>query len=67
MAAKIINGRAVSDEILEDLARQVADLQATGWPSKLVSIRAGENPAVDLYVRNQKRKAKRPESLSRKS
>jgi len=57
MVAKVIDGRVVADEILADVARQVAELKAFGWPPKLVSIRVGENPAVELYIRNQKRKA----------
>ena len=59
MGARILDGRAISDEIFDDVAGQVAELTAGGWPPKLISIRIGENPAVDLYIRNQKRKAER--------
>ena len=59
MAARIIDGRVISDEILDEVAKQVADLRYAGWPPRLISIRVGENPAVDLYIRNQRRKAER--------
>lgn len=57
MVAEIIDGRAISTEIFDCLAEQVGELKAAGWPAKLVSIRIGENPSVDLYIRNQRRKA----------
>ena len=52
-----IHGRALSDKILGGVAKEVAELKNNGWPPKLVSIKVGENPAVDLYIRNQRRKA----------
>jgi methylenetetrahydrofolate dehydrogenase (NADP+)/methenyltetrahydrofolate cyclohydrolase len=52
-----IYGRALSDQILSGVANDVAELKSNGWPPKLVSIKVGENPSVDLYIRNQRRKA----------
>jgi methylenetetrahydrofolate dehydrogenase (NADP+)/methenyltetrahydrofolate cyclohydrolase len=52
-----IDGRALSDQILSGVANDVAELKNNGWPPKLVSVKIGENPAVDLYIRNQRRKA----------
>lgn len=54
-----INGRALADEILTGVARDVRELTGSGWAPKLMSIRVGENPAVELYVRNQKRHAEK--------
>ena len=52
-----IYGRELSDQILSGVANDVAELKSNGWPPKLVSIKVGENPSVDLYIRNQRRKA----------
>lgn len=52
-----IKGRAVAERILDGVASEVASLSNSGWSPKLVSIRVGENSAVDLYIRNQRRKA----------
>ncbi len=59
MSAKILDGKIISDEILDEVADDVERLKSEGWLPKLVSIKIGENPAVDLYVRNQKRKAEK--------
>jgi methylenetetrahydrofolate dehydrogenase (NADP+)/methenyltetrahydrofolate cyclohydrolase len=57
MNAKILDGRVIGNEILEDVSSKVVELNANGWTPKLVSIKVGENPAVDLYIRNQRMKA----------
>ncbi|MGH1350644.1 MAG: bifunctional 5,10-methylenetetrahydrofolate dehydrogenase/5,10-methenyltetrahydrofolate cyclohydrolase [Methyloligellaceae bacterium] len=54
-----INGRAVATDMLSEIAGQVEQLKNSGWSPKLVSIKIGDNPAVDLYVRNQKRNAEK--------
>jgi len=40
-------------------AEAVASLVAVGWQPRLVSIRVGVDPAVDLYIRNQERAARK--------
>ena len=57
MSAKLLDGRAVCDEILSGVAARVEDLKGSGWTPRLVSIKVGDNPAVELYIRNQRRKA----------
>lgn len=57
MGARILNGNELSREILEKVKSDVEELEYLGWPLRLVSIKIGNNPAIDLYVRNQKRKA----------
>lgn len=54
-----IDGRALAREILGDVALRVQELTRSGWAPKLMSIRVGEDPAVDLYIRNQKRDAEK--------
>jgi methylenetetrahydrofolate dehydrogenase (NADP+)/methenyltetrahydrofolate cyclohydrolase len=57
MSAIILDGKAIGAEILADVSKQVAELTASRWAPKLISIKIGENPAVDLYIRNQRIKA----------
>lgn len=52
-----IDGRAVAEKILEFVRADVAALKKEHWSPTLVSIKIGDNPAVDRYVRNQKRNA----------
>ena len=50
-------GRPVANQIIADVREQAAELAAQGWQAKLVSITVGDTSAVELYVRNQKRRA----------
>ena len=52
-----IDGKVVADEILQRVAIDVDALKQDGWAPPLVSIRIGDNSAVDRYVRNQQRNA----------
>ena len=55
--SKIIDGKKVAATLLQSVQDEVSELSQSGWPPKLISIKIGDNSAVDLYVRNQKRKA----------
>ena len=59
MSARLLDGKAVASDILDGVASDVAALKESGWPPRLVSVKVGEDPAVDLYVRNQRRNAMR--------
>ena len=54
-----INGREVAAQMHARTAEAVASLAAVGWQPRLVSIRVGVDPAVDLYIRNQERAARK--------
>ncbi len=54
-----IVGREVADEMLEKIRTNVGALKKENWFPKLVSIKIGSNPSVDLYIRNQKRNAEK--------
>ncbi len=54
-----IDGRAVADRMIEFIRSEVTTLNKAHCHPKLVSIRVGDNPAVDRYIRNQKRNADR--------
>ncbi len=54
-----INGREVAAQMHARTAEEVASLVAVGWQPRLVSIRVGVDPAVDLYIRNQERAARK--------
>lgn len=53
MAAKIIDGKAISAKIKEEMKREVAELRGTGIFPGLAVILVGENPASVVYVRNK--------------
>ena len=50
MAAQIIDGKAISAKIKEEMKREVAELRGTGIFPGLAVILVGENPASKLYV-----------------
>ena len=54
-----INGKAVASAILSQVSIDVSGLQSSGWQPRLVSIRIGEHPSADLYIRNQERAAQK--------
>ncbi len=56
MPAKIIDGKAVSSEIKDQLKAKVEQLQAKGKVPGLAAVLVGDNPASEVYV-NMKAKA----------
>ena len=59
MSANILDGKEIAREILEEVSAEVSELKTSGWDPKLISIKVGENPAVDIYIRNQRLKAEK--------
>jgi len=59
MTNKELNGRAIAADMQLKIAEDVKKLKGAGWTPKLVSIKIGEDPAVELYIRNQRRNAER--------
>ena len=57
MIANILDGKAIARDILDEVSSKVLELKTSGWDPKLISIKVGENPAIDLYIRNQRLKA----------
>ena len=57
MSANILVGKQIDKDIIEDVSVKVSELKLSGWDPKLISIKVGTNPAVDLYIRNQRLKA----------
>lgn len=55
MTAKIIDGKAIAQEIRADLAKQVAQLTAQGNTPGLTVVLVGDNPASKVYVRSKQR------------
>ncbi|MBM3731992.1 MAG: bifunctional 5,10-methylenetetrahydrofolate dehydrogenase/5,10-methenyltetrahydrofolate cyclohydrolase [Acidimicrobiia bacterium] len=54
---KHLDGRVLAQRILDESIAAVGDLKSSGWATKIVSVTIGAVPAVDLYVRNQRRAA----------
>ena len=48
MSANILDGKQIAKDILEDVSGKVSELKLSGWDPKLISIKVGTNPAVDL-------------------
>jgi methylenetetrahydrofolate dehydrogenase (NADP+)/methenyltetrahydrofolate cyclohydrolase len=55
MSAKIIDGKALSATIRDDVAKEVAALKSQNKPVRLVAILVGDNSAAKVYAENQKR------------
>jgi methylenetetrahydrofolate dehydrogenase (NADP+)/methenyltetrahydrofolate cyclohydrolase len=56
---RLLDGRALRDRILDDVAQRVRQAEATGTIGRLVSISVGEHSEAAVYVRGQATAAKR--------
>ena len=54
-----IDGKAVAATMLAEVTAGVQDLVAANWQPRLISIRVGDDSAVNLYIRNQQRSAQK--------
>jgi methylenetetrahydrofolate dehydrogenase (NADP+)/methenyltetrahydrofolate cyclohydrolase len=50
LAARILNGNAIRDQIYGELAGEIASLQSAGIKPGLAAVLVGDNPASKLYV-----------------
>ena len=53
MAARILNGNAIRDQIYGELAGEIASLGAAGIKPGLAAVLVGDNPASKLYVNSK--------------
>ena len=53
MAATILDGNKIRDEIQSELLQQIADLKRMGVTPGLAAVLVGENPASQIYVRSK--------------
>lgn len=58
MAANIIDGKAISEQLREGMKVEVAQMTAQGMKPCLAVIIVGEDPASKVYVRNKERACK---------
>lgn len=58
MAAQIIDGKAISQQVKDEVALEVAKLKEQGVTPGLAVILVGEDPASNVYVTNKERTAK---------
>ena len=65
MAAKILDGKVLSAEIKEAVARRVAAMKAQGVTPGLAVILVGDDPASEIYVRNKGKGCEETGMLSR--
>ena len=55
MAARVLNGNRIRDEILSEVGQDIASLAAQGVRPGLAAVLVGDNPASQIYVRNKMR------------
>ncbi|RKY30638.1 MAG: bifunctional 5,10-methylenetetrahydrofolate dehydrogenase/5,10-methenyltetrahydrofolate cyclohydrolase, partial [Candidatus Omnitrophota bacterium] len=55
MAAQIIPGKEIASKIKEYVKNEVDKLKEKGIFPKLVAVQVGENPASEVYVKQQKK------------
>jgi methylenetetrahydrofolate dehydrogenase (NADP+)/methenyltetrahydrofolate cyclohydrolase len=55
MTARILNGKLVAEQIRATAAEGAQKLAEAGRSVKLVSVMVGDNPASDIYIRQQRR------------
>lgn len=56
MPAKIIDGKSIADNLLDQLKSRVAGMRSAGkWQPGLAVILVGDDPASSIYVRNKRR------------
>ena len=53
MAARILNGIAIRDQIYTELKREISALSNDGIRPGLAAVLVGENPASQIYVRSK--------------
>lgn len=53
MPAKIIDGKAIAEQIQQEVAKEVEELKSKGITPGLATILVGEDPASQVYVRNK--------------
>ena len=53
MAARILNGNQIRDEIYLELATEVSALAAAGIRPGLAAVLVGDNPASKVYVKSK--------------
>ena len=53
MAAIILDGNKIRDEIQSELLQQIAELKRAGVTPGLAALLVGENPASQIYVRSK--------------
>lgn len=53
MAARILDGKKIRDEIKTELSEQIRELKATGITPGLAAVLVGEDPASQIYVRSK--------------
>ena len=58
MAARILNGNQIRDEIYSELRAEIEHLRAAGVMPGLATVLVGENPASKIYVPARSRRAR---------
>jgi methylenetetrahydrofolate dehydrogenase (NADP+) / methenyltetrahydrofolate cyclohydrolase len=54
--AKLIDGKAIARAIEDEARQEIERLRTSGVVPHLVTIQVGQDPATDVYIRNQKKR-----------
>ena len=65
MSAKIIDGKALAEQVKQEVRRNVGLLAERGLRPHLVAILVGESPEAELYAANQKKSCQSPRVIRR--
>ncbi len=57
MGAKIIDGKAIANQIKEEIREELERLKGKGYTPLLTSVMVGENPASLVYAKSQRKNA----------
>ena len=57
MTARIIDGKAISDKVLAEVAQRVRACRGRGVEPTLAVVLVGDDPASQIYVRNKEKRA----------
>lgn len=66
MAAKIIDGKALSEKVLEKCKKEVEELKKEGIQVGMAVILVGNDPASEIYVRNKQKACEKVGIFSKK-
>jgi methylenetetrahydrofolate dehydrogenase (NADP+)/methenyltetrahydrofolate cyclohydrolase len=53
MSYKIIDGKAQAQVVKNEVRGRIEILMEKGWTPRLISASVGDNPAIELYIKNQ--------------
>jgi len=57
MAAEILKGKPIADQMSEEIRERMAEFDKRGIGVSIAAVQVGQDPASEFYIRNQKKQA----------